>query len=177
MIQVLMVCMGNICRSPLAEGTFQALIEAYGLQQQLRVESAGTHFYHIGCLPDERSIAKAAEYGLDITHQRARQLCAEDFDTFEYILVMDKRNLRDAASLAATPQAAKKLQLFLNYAREPHTEMEVPDPYHDGPAGFEHVYQLVKSASEGLMAHILEQHPSLGSLVQEASTRATSQPI
>jgi protein-tyrosine phosphatase len=158
MIRVLMICMGNICRSPLAEGTFQALLEAEGLTQAIQVDSAGTHFYHVGCQPDPRSIEVAHQHELDITRQRARQLQSNDFEVFDYLLVMDKRNLRDASSLAPTPEKAKKLQLFLDYARDAFTETEVPDPYYGGDDGFEHVYQLVASASRGLLAHIKETH-------------------
>lgn len=158
MIRVLMICMGNICRSPLAEGTFQALLEAEGLQKLIEVDSAGTHFYHVGCQPAPRSIEVAHQHQLDITPQRARQLEASDFETFDYLMVMDKRNLRDAATLAPTPEAAQKLQLFLDYARDAFVETEVPDPYYGGDDGFEHVYQLVASASRGLLEHIKESH-------------------
>ena len=148
--------MGNICRSPLAHGVFEALVNDAGLAEKIHVDSAGTHFYHVGCLPDERSIDKARDYGIDITTQRARQLTAEDFSDFDYLLVMDKRNLRDASVLAPTPELAQKLTLFLDYSVGDFSESEVPDPYYGGIDGFEHVFQLVKSASVGFLAHLKE---------------------
>jgi protein-tyrosine phosphatase len=154
-VRVLMICMGNICRSPLAEGTFKTLVAEKGLSDQIDVESAGTHFYHVGNLPDSRSIEVAKTHEIDITDQRSAQLCADDFITYDYLMVMDKRNLRDGASLAPSPEAAEKLQLFLDFSREALPVMEVPDPYHDDN-GFEHVFQLVSSASRGLLEHILE---------------------
>jgi protein-tyrosine phosphatase len=157
MIKVLMICMGNICRSPLAHGVFEALVNDAGLAEKIHVDSAGTHFYHVGCLPDERSIDKARDYGIDITTQRARQLTAEDFSDFDYLLVMDKRNLRDASVLAPTPELAQKLTLFLDYSLGDFSESEVPDPYYGGIDGFEHVFQLVKSASVGFLAHLKEK--------------------
>jgi protein-tyrosine phosphatase len=157
MIKVLMICMGNICRSPLAHGVFEALVKDAGLDDKIHVDSAGTHFYHVGCLPDDRSIEKARDYGIDITPQRARQLTAEDFSDFDYLLVMDKRNLRDASVLAPTPELAQKLTLFLDYSLGDFSESEVPDPYYGGIDGFEHVFQLVKSASVGFLAHLQEK--------------------
>lgn len=157
MIKVLMICMGNICRSPLAHGVFEALVNDAGLAEKIHVDSAGTHYYHVGCLPDERSIDKARDYGIDITTQRARQLTAEDFSDFDYLLVMDKRNLRDASVLAPTPELAQKLTLFLDYSLGDFSESEVPDPYYGGIDGFEHVFQLVKSASVGFLAHLKEK--------------------
>jgi len=154
-VNVLMICMGNICRSPLAEGTFKTLVAEKGLSDHIHVESAGTHFYHVGNLPDSRSINVAREHDIDITDQRSQQLCAEDFEAYDYLMVMDKRNLRDGASLAPNADAVKKLQLFLDFSREPLSTMEVPDPYHDDN-GFEHVFQLVSAASRGLLDHILE---------------------
>ncbi len=154
MIKVLMICMGNICRSPLAHGVFETLVKDAGLAEKIHVDSAGTHFYHVGCLPDERSIDKARDYGIDITTQRARQLTREDFTDFDYLLVMDKRNLRDASVIAPTPELAKKLTLFLDYSLGDYSEIEVPDPYYGGIDGFEQVFQLVKSASVGFLAHL-----------------------
>ena len=154
MIKVLMICMGNICRSPLAHGVFETLVEDAGLADKIHVDSAGTHFYHVGCLPDERSIDKARDYGIDITTQRARQLTRKDFTDFDYLLVMDKRNLRDASVIAPTPELAKKLTLFLDYSLGDYSEIEVPDPYYGGIDGFEQVFQLVKSASEGFLDYL-----------------------
>ena len=157
-ITVLMICMGNICRSPLAHGVFEHLIKQANLTDKITVDSAGTHFYHSGCSPDVRSIAVAKTHGLDISTQRARQLCPQDFHEFDYLCVMDNRNLRDATSLAPTPELAQKLTLFMNYSQEAWTETEIPDPYTGGDEGFEHVYQLVLSASKGLLKTIQETH-------------------
>lgn len=156
-IKVLMICMGNICRSPLAHGVLQRLVEEANLQDKIVVDSAGTHFYHIGCSPDERSIAVADSFGLDISTQKARQLIPADFETFDYLIVMDKRNLRDAKSMAPTPELAKKLTLFMSYSQDAFTETDIPDPYHDGDDGFRHVYNLVASASKGFLATLRQE--------------------
>jgi protein-tyrosine phosphatase len=161
MIKVLMICMGNICRSPLAHGVFEHIVKEAGLADKISVDSAGTHFYHVGCLPDDRSILKAREYGIDITTQRARQLTREDFTDFDYLLVMDKRNLRDASVLAPTPEHAQKLTLFLDYSLGDFSEIEVPDPYYGGVDGFEHVYHLVQVASMGFLQHLKAKEPAL----------------
>ena len=157
-ITVLMICMCNICRSPLAHGVFEQLVSQAQLTDKIAVDSAGTHFYHSGCSPDERSIAVAQKYNLDISNQRARQLCPQDFYEFDYLCVMDNRNLRDATSLAPTAELAKKLTLFMNYSQGPWNETEIPDPYTGGDEGFEHVYQLVMSGSRGLLKTITERH-------------------
>lgn len=151
MIKVLMICMGNICRSPLAEGLLKTLVAEAGRSSEIHVDSAGTHFYHIGCLPDARSIEVAQAHGIDLSDQRARQLTADDFHAFDYLLVMDKRNLRDASLLAPTPDLAQKLTLFLDYSQDDWLETEVPDPYYGGQDGFEQVYQLLLSASRGFL--------------------------
>ena len=155
-INVLMVCMGNICRSPLAHGHFEALVREEGLVGRIRVDSAGTHAYHIGKSPDPRSQDTARRHGLDLSAQRARQVCAEDFDAFDYIIAMDRDNLAILDRLA-TDSSRARLQLFLEYAPE-LAEEEVPDPYYGGPDGFEHVYKLVDSASRGLLAAIRREH-------------------
>ena len=156
-VRILMVCMGNICRSPLAEGVFKALVEEAGLSEKIEIESAGTHFYHVGEAPDPRSIQVAKENGYSIEEQRSQQLSLEDFKRFDYLLVMDKRNLRDAKSLCPDPVLESKLKLFLDFSREPLSEMEVPDPYTGGAEGFKHVLSLVESASRGLLAHLQEE--------------------
>jgi protein-tyrosine phosphatase len=157
-----MVCMGNICRSPLAEGIFKRLIIDRDLEAMVSVDSAGTHFYHVGCEPDERSVLVAKTHGLDISTQRARQLHPSDAETFDFIVVMDKRNLRDAlailkASGLPDDELKSKVSLLLSYARVPLLETEVPDPYYGGADGFEQVFQLVQQGCDGLLNTVLEQ--------------------
>jgi len=155
-IKVLMVCMGNICRSPLAHGHFEALVREAGLADRIRVDSAGTHAYHIGKSPDPRSQDTARRHGLDLGAQRARQVNADDFDAFDYIIAMDRDNLAILDRFVKDDSRAR-LQLFLEYAPE-LAEEEVPDPYYGGPDGFEHVYSLVDAASRGLFAAIRREH-------------------
>ena len=154
---ILFVCMGNICRSPLAEGVFRQLVEDAGLSNSVTIDSAGTHFYHVGASPDPRSVDTAKEHSIDISQQQARHVKKEDFDTYDQLLVMDKRNLRDIEHYCPRPELMSKVKLFLDYSRDPLTEMEVPDPYAGGLDGFEHVYQLVLSASKGLLASLQEE--------------------
>ena len=143
-MKVLAVCLGNICRSPLAEGILAHKNQAYSLGWE--VDSAGTAAYHVGELPDSRSISMAAKYGIDITNQRARQFKVIDFDRFDKILVMDRSNYGNVLSLARNEEDRKKVELILNYSK-PGADEEVPDPYWDDN-GFEHVYQLLDEATE-----------------------------
>lgn len=150
--RVLFVCMGNICRSPTAHGVFEARVRDAGLDDRVQVDSAGTHAYHVGEPPDHRSQAHALRRGIDLSAQRARQLAARDFDTFDLVLVMDKDNLALASQLCP-PQHAKKLRRFAEFFQR-HDSPVVPDPYMGGAAGFEHVLDLVEDGSEGLLAHV-----------------------
>jgi len=144
MQKVLMVCLGNICRSPLAHGVLENLVDP----DRVFVDSAGTGAYHIGKAPDRRSIAVAREHGLDISQQRARQFTPEDFDSFDHIYVMDKENLANVLALAPSEEAAKKTRLFLSVLKK--DIQEVPDPYYGGEEGFQYVYDLVREASEAI---------------------------
>ena len=148
--------MGNICRSPLAHGHFEALVKAEGLDEQIQIDSAGTHAYHIGKQPDPRSQEVARRNGLDLSYQRARQVNREDFELFDYILAMDRDNLAILTQHAGEAYR-HKVRLFLEYAPEVKQE-EVPDPYYGGPEGFDHVYRLVDAASQGLLAAIRREH-------------------
>lgn len=141
--KVLMVCLGNICRSPLAEGLLKSKVDA----DKIEVDSAGTSNYHVDGLPDERSIATARKHGLDITSQRGRQFSVEDFDEFDYIFVMDKSNHADILSLARTKEEAKKVDLILNKIY-PNEQQDVPDPYYGGDHGFENVYQMLDQVTD-----------------------------
>ena len=154
MVNVLFVCMGNICRSPSAHGVFQDLVNREGLKDHFEIDSCGTLSFHTGDAPDPRSQRTALKRGFDISHLRARQFNAQDFTHFDYILGMDEDNMYELR--AACPVAFQdKLQLFCTYATQ-HSEDEVPDPYYGGAHGFEHVFDLVLDASEGLLKHIRE---------------------
>jgi protein-tyrosine phosphatase len=148
-ISVLFVCMGNICRSPTAEGVFRKVVADAGLENQILIESAGTHAYHISEPPDRRSQAAAERRGFSLANIRARRVDATDFDRFDYIFAMDRDNLA-ALTEAAGNRARARLLLFLEYATKGR-ENEVPDPYYGGAAGFERVLDLVEDASKGLL--------------------------
>ena len=153
-VSVLFVCMGNICRSPTAEGAFKhADIEMEG---QIKIDSAGTHGYHVGESPDHRSQATAKEYGVDISSQKARKAMVEDFQHFDYIIAMDRSNYEDLKRLTTNEASQQKLSLFMAYSKEWDDE-EVPDPYY-GNDGFKQVFDMVQSASEGLLKHIVDNN-------------------
>ncbi len=155
MVKVLFVCMGNICRSPSAEGAFIRLIEQHALAAYIEVDSAGTHGYHIGEPADRRSYQAALKRGIDISPHRARQVTYTDFEYYDYILAMDMDNYQRLQGQCPEEHLAK-VQLFLEYA--PHTNMkEVPDPYYGGAQGFEHVLDLVEAAAEGLLETIKKE--------------------
>jgi protein-tyrosine phosphatase len=152
MIRVLFVCLGNICRSPTAEGVFRARVARAGLARVIATDSAGTHDYHVGDPPDPRAKAAARRRGVDISDLRGRQVVREDFARFDYLLAMDRSNLRHLARLC--PKGAEsRLRLFLEFAPGAGID-EVPDPYYGGADGFEHVLDLAEAAAEGLLAHI-----------------------
>jgi protein-tyrosine phosphatase len=152
-IKVLFVCLGNICRSPTADAVFQKKIDDHAwLSKRVSIDSAGTASWHVGRSPDPRSIAAGKSRGYDLSPLRARQVVAEDFETFDYILAMDESNLSDLKAIQPS-QAKAKLSLFLDYAEA--SEMEVPDPfYSEGDSGFHHVVDLIEDASEGLIAEL-----------------------
>ncbi|MGB0254802.1 MAG: low molecular weight protein-tyrosine-phosphatase [Flavobacteriaceae bacterium] len=144
--KVLMVCLGNICRSPLAEGIFRHLADP----KNFVVDSAGTANYHEGASPDSRSIAVAAKNGIDISNQKARQLTAGDLDDFDYILVMDEQNLVNALSLCTTEAQRQKISL-LTKASGVYAE-NVPDPYYGDEKDFEYVFDLVYTCCNAWLA-------------------------
>ena len=151
-VSVLFCCMGNICRSPTAEGVFHRQVVAAGLQDRIRIDSAGTHDYHIGHAPDPRSQAAAAARGYELGHLRARLVALHDFAGFDYILAMDKDNLA-ALRRAAPAEYRSKPELFMAYGvRRP--VIEVPDPYYGGPEGFELVLDMAEDACAGLLLTI-----------------------
>ncbi|MHB1099032.1 MAG: low molecular weight protein-tyrosine-phosphatase [Burkholderiales bacterium] len=149
---ILFVCMGNICRSPTAEAVFRKMAEEAGLIEKIFIDSAGTHDYHIGRPPDERSMRAAKGRGYDMSGLRARQVEAKDFLHFDYILAMDRNNLAILKRIAG-PGLQGRARLFMEFSRD-FTDLEVPDPYYGGAQGFETVLDRVESASRGLLAEI-----------------------
>ena len=139
--RVLMVCLGNICRSPLAEGILRSKVDP----QKVEVDSAATSDYHIGHSPDERSVAVAQKNDLDITYQRGRQFSPDDFDRFDRIYVMDMSNYRDVLALAQNEEHRQKVSLILDEIF-PGENVEVPDPYQGGPEGFHRVFEMLEEA-------------------------------
>jgi protein-tyrosine phosphatase len=156
-LSVLMVCMGNICRSPTAEGVLRHKLAGAGLAARVRVDSAGTHGYHVGAPPDQRSQQHALQRGYDLSAQRARRLEAADLQCFDFVLVMDQDNLHEvqalAATLAARPRAA--VHKLLHFAGQ--GQADVPDPYYGGGPGFEQVLDLVEAACDGLVDHLSQR--------------------
>jgi protein-tyrosine phosphatase len=154
MVRVLFVCMGNICRSPLAQGVFQGVLRREGLEDEVFVDSAGTGAWHVGEPPDERALSAASLRGVDISSQRARRIDPEDCQNFDYIVTMDEENYRAVAGLC---RGSAVVRPFLDFATD-SPEREVPDPYYGGPEGFDYVLDLVEEASEGLLYDIRERH-------------------
>jgi protein-tyrosine phosphatase len=155
-VSILFVCMGNICRSPTAQGVFEYLVENEGLSGRIRIDSAGTHAYHVGETPDSRAMEAASRRGIDLSAQRARRVAEVDFQRFDLVLAMDRDNYHDLLALCPTEQSGK-LRLFLEFAPEAGIE-ELPDPYYGGGTGFERVLDLVEQAARGLLAEIRQQH-------------------
>ena len=156
MVRILFVCIGNICRSPTAQGVFERLVAENELLEHIEIDSAGTHAYHIGERPDERASAAALKRGVDLSTQKARKVSPDDFHVFDYVIAMDSSNYEDLAS-RCPPEHKSKLSLFLEYA-ETLEATEVPDPYYGGATGFERVLDLIEKAAAGLLAEIRKQH-------------------
>ena len=152
-IKILMVCLGNICRSPLAEGLLANKLPV----DQFFVDSAGTGSWHVGHSPDKRSIAIAKKNGLCIANQRGRQFSTSDFNDFDYIYVMDNSNYNDVLSLAKTDEHRNKIKLILNELF-PDENVDVPDPYFGITNGFENVYQMLDEATDIIANKLLEKH-------------------
>ena len=155
-VKVLFVCMGNICRSPTAQGVFEKLVSDAALAERIIIDSAGTHAYHVGEPPDARATEAAGRRGIDLSTQRARSVSAADFDEFDYILAMDNSNYADLSALCS-PGSEAKLKMFLEFATVSGLA-EVPDPYYGGSTGFERVLDLIEEAATGLLAEIRQQH-------------------
>ena len=151
-MRVLLVCMGNICRSPLAHGVFRRRIGAEGLQTHIDLDSAGTHGYHAGSAPDERAQSAAARRGIDISDLRARGVEQGDFEAFDLILAMDDENIEVLRAMS-DDQHHEKIHLFMEYTAG-HTGRIVPDPYYGGPIGFERVLDMIEEAAEGFVTRL-----------------------
>ena len=156
-VDLLMVCMGNICRSPTAEGVLQAMVQRAGLQRRITVDSAGTNDYHVGDAPDARAQQHAARRGYDISRHRARHLTARDFERFDLVLVMDEANEQAALALCPPAHAGRVHRLTQFCLR--HQANAVPDPYYGGAQGFEQVLDLVEDACAGLLAALQARQP------------------
>ncbi|MDG1039603.1 MAG: low molecular weight phosphotyrosine protein phosphatase [Polaribacter sp.] len=148
MMKILMVCLGNICRSPLAEGILKSKVS-----EAIFIDSAGTAAYHVGNLPDVRSIEVALKHGIDISQQRARKFTEKDFDDFDLIYAMDQSNYQDIIALSRTKEDRQKAQLILNEINT-NANQDVPDPYYGEDNGFENVYQMLDEACEVIASKI-----------------------
>lgn len=152
-VKILMVCLGNICRSPLAEGILQSKLP----KEHFLVDSAGTGSWHVGQEPDKRSILIAKDKGLDITHQRGRQINKSDFDIFDHIYVMDLSNYQNVIALAPNAEAKSKVTMILDELF-PGENVDVPDPYYGEQSGFEHVFMLLDEACEIIAQKLKAKH-------------------
>ena len=152
-VKILMVCLGNICRSPLAEGILASKLP----KDKFTVDSAGTGSWHVGHFPDERSIAIAKKNKLDISKQKGRQFTSRDFDFFDYIYVMDNSNYNDVVELSKNEEQKNKVQLILNELF-PNENVDVPDPYYGVPNGFDAVYKMLNEACNIIAEKLIAKH-------------------
>ncbi|MFO8174768.1 MAG: low molecular weight protein-tyrosine-phosphatase [Longimicrobiales bacterium] len=155
-ISVLMVCLGNICRSPMAEGVFRNLLQEEGLDHRIRVDSAGTGSWHVGESPDLRSARTAARHGIALEGS-ARQVQPGDFRDFDYIVAMDESNLENLERFREGADGEASLHLLREFDPQGGHGAEVPDPYYGGPGGFEDVFEMVERSCRGLLDHILAE--------------------
>jgi protein-tyrosine phosphatase len=154
-MRILFVCMGNICRSPTAEGVFRHMLRERAPDLNVLIDSAGTHDYHVGAAPDRRAQAAALRRGIDISNLRARQVASDDFERFDLILAMDEDNVRDLKRRADRAYH-ERIRLFMEFAPNA-TRLTVPDPYYGGEQGFEDVLDLLEEASIGLIEEVLSR--------------------
>ena len=150
-MKILLVCLGNICRSPMAEGILKDKIEEAGLE--VEIDSAGTSNFHIGEAPDKRAVANMKKNGHDITMLRGRQFIVEDYNEFNEIYVMDESNYENVLALARNDNDKKKVDLFMNLSH-PGENIDVPDPYFGGDSGFQNVYEMLSQASDVLITKL-----------------------
>jgi protein-tyrosine phosphatase len=155
-MKILMVCLGNICRSPLAEGLMKHHLSS--VFPDFSVDSAGTGNWHCGEAPDHRSVKVAAKYGIDISLQRARQITIADFEDFDLIFTMDASVLRDVQKMVSRKEHLRKIHLLRTYAG--HPESKVPDPYYNGAEAFEEVYHMIDDACKRIATQLKEQKTS-----------------
>ena len=159
-VSILFVCMGNICRSPTAEGVFRRKVSDAGLEDTIHIDSAGTIAYHVGHPPDPRAQEAAMKRGFDLSAQRARKVTSNDFEAFDYVIAMDRDNHYEL-EVICPPGYENRLHMFLKFAQNSNA-IDVPDPYYGGSGGFETVLDLVEDAAEGLLQHLKKQMPDPG---------------
>lgn len=157
-MRILMICMGNICRSPTAEAVLRHKLRDAGLHWWIEVDSAGTHAYHVGSAPDDRSQAHAQRRGYDLTGLRARRVADDDFESFDLLLAMDRDNLQTLLEMCP-PTLRPRVRLLMDYAPRAGGRREVPDPYYGSAASFEMVLDLVESACDGLVSQLSASPP------------------
>ncbi|RMF54292.1 MAG: low molecular weight phosphotyrosine protein phosphatase [Bacteroidetes bacterium] len=156
-IRVLFVCLGNICRSPLAEGVFRHLVKERGLAEHFEIDSAGTGSWHVGEPPDRRMRETARRHGVSLDGQRARQFEEEDLQRFDHIFAMDRNNLHDILYYDRQDRFGNKVRLFREFDPDPG-DYQVPDPYYGGPQGFENVYRIVERTARTLLDRLAETY-------------------
>lgn len=157
-VNVLFVCLGNICRSPMAEGIFKHLVETENLSDKIKTDSAGTSAYHIGELADIRMRKTAGNYGIDLVH-KARQFTEEDFERFDYIVAMDYSNKKNILSLIKPAHSSYKDKvLMMRQFDDTPDDGQVPDPYFGGQDGFEEVYQMLLRSNKALLQYLIKKH-------------------
>ena len=154
MKRVLFVCLGNICRSPVAENVFRRLVEEAGLEEEFEIDSAGTGSWHVGESPDQRAASVARARGLELLGC-ARQVTTDDLATYDHVIAMDRDNLRDLERLARTSGGTARIELLRAYDPERSGD-DVPDPYYGGPSGFEDVFDIVSRSCRSLLANLIE---------------------
>lgn len=162
MIKILFVCLGNICRSPTAEGVFRHKIKQGGYDDNIHIDSAGTGAWHVGNPPDSRSRQTALKYGINLEDLRARKVARQDFADFDYLLAMDRDNMRNMMAICP-PDHQHKISLLLDYVESDTSNGdsgngEVPDPYNSGMDGFDRVYDIIERGSDGFLKYLLMHH-------------------